>query len=82
MIPLSIELPLSPRCIRQVVTLFVLQIQSANPEPQCLQDRYPRILSSFVPTLSAFTLGAAVAAGRCVFLFLNRARLDAPREKF
>jgi hypothetical protein len=33
-----------------------------------------------VPTLLAFTFGAAIAAGRCVFLFLNRARTPRMRN--
>jgi hypothetical protein len=46
--------------------------------PQCIV--LPRLLARpFQPSCS-FTFGAAVAAGRCVSLFLNRAKVD-PRVR-
>jgi hypothetical protein len=71
MIPLSIELPLSPRRVRQVLILFVLQIQSATPETSVLSGPPPAYFSSFRPSCT-FTFGVAV--DRCVSLFLNCAR--------
>jgi hypothetical protein len=82
MIPLNIELPLSPQCIRQVSIFFVFQIQSAMPETSVLSGRHPRILArSFQPSCT-FTFGAAVAVDRCVSLFLNCARPNARVRNF
>jgi hypothetical protein len=71
MIPLSIELPLSPRCIRQVVTLFVLQIQSANPEPQ--RSGPLPVYLQLVPTLFCIHLRRC-GCGRPVRISLFEAR--------
>jgi hypothetical protein len=60
--------------MRQVAILFVFHINSAMPEPQCLQDRTTayRLLVRLNPL--AFAFGAADAVGWCLFLFFE------PRE--